>query len=29
MILVGKKMRKTGRKMMRTLHKHLEDAEGS
>jgi hypothetical protein len=27
MILVRKKIRKTGRKMMRMLHKHLEDAE--
>jgi hypothetical protein len=27
MILVRKKIKKTGRKMMRMLHKHLEDAE--
>jgi hypothetical protein len=27
MILVRKKIRKIGRKMMRMMHKHLEDAE--
>jgi hypothetical protein len=27
MILVRKKIRKTGRKIMRRLHKHLEDTE--